>query len=188
MKDSRKNLLQILYDYDQKEGGPLQITADGNEIGCDSLTLRNDVHYLKSNGYITEPMSILRSYVLALTEKGEHFVENGFQLPSENQNQPASFNFSNANLTNAVIGNHISGNDFAFNSNSFPELCSLIKEKSVSEQQELQELLSALDSLKNSEEPISHGFFARFSELVKKHTDLIVPIGKSLVEVLFGVK
>lgn len=177
---------EAIYDYDRKEGNALQITATGNEIGYDSSTLRNDVNYLKSNGYIIEPMAISHSYVLTLTEKGERFVENGFQLPSENQ--PANFNFSNANLTNAVIGNNVSGNEFAFNSNSFPELCSLIKEKPAIDQQELQELLSALDILKDSEEPISQGFFARFSELIKKHTDLIVPIGKSLVEILFGVK
>ena len=81
MRDSRKNLLQLIYDCDQREGRPLQINSDGKDISSDTLTLRNDVRYLKDNGYIRETNPILHSYVLTLTEKGEYFVENGFRLP-----------------------------------------------------------------------------------------------------------
>ncbi len=96
MKDSRKNLLQMIYDHEQIEGTPLQITADGSDTCSNARVLQNDILYLKSNDYIVESMPISRFYVLMLTEKGEQFVENGFKMQPE-------FSTSNIfNIENAV--------------------------------------------------------------------------------------
>ena len=184
MKESRKQLLKMIYDYDQTEGKPLQVPCDGTGTPFEPETLKSDVSYLKRNNFVCEPMPILRSYVLALTEKGEQFVENGFQLPSEVQT--TNFNFGNANVSNAIIGNQASGNEFTLNSQtSLSELQKLIQTKPVADQEQLDQLLALLQSLEQSKEPIPRGFFAKVSDLIKKHTDLIVPIGNALVSILF---
>ena len=87
MTDSRKKLLQLIYEHDQTEGGPLQIGVDGSDIGCDRLTLRNDVSYLKHHDFVCEPIPIAQAYCLMLTEKGELFVESDFQRITEQLEQ-----------------------------------------------------------------------------------------------------
>ena len=79
------------------------------EAELDRLTLSNEVAYLKSHGYVSSPMRILGTYVLELTEKGELFVENSFQLPAA---RPATnFNFANTNSHNSIVANTASDNE-----------------------------------------------------------------------------
>lgn len=186
MKDSRIQLLQMIYDHDQSEGGPLQIPLDGSEVGLDRLTLSIDVAYLESHSYVSSPMRILGTYVLELTEKGELFVENGFQLPAASPT--TNFNFANTNFHNSIVANTASDNEITVHTgSSLTELQSLIQSKSKEDRAILEELLSAIESLEKSQEPVRQGIFARFSDTLKKHTDLIAPIGNALVNVLFRV-
>lgn len=76
MKESRKKLLKLIYNYDQNVGGPYQFDSDGLEVGSDTLTLRHDVNYLKDNGYVIYKNPVLGTYRLMLTEKGEQYVED----------------------------------------------------------------------------------------------------------------
>lgn len=80
MKETCKKLLKLIFDYDNNVGGPYQFGTDGTEVEIDSLTLRNDVNYLKENGYVIEANPVLSTYRLMLTEKGERFVENNFNV------------------------------------------------------------------------------------------------------------
>lgn len=197
MKESRKQLLQMIYDYDQTKGGPLQIMADGSDTGFDSLTLRNDVSYLKNHGYVDEPIPIAMSYVLQLTVKGEQFVENGF--PSAVQASTASFNFSGATFTNSTVGkevsnvsnvinNEVSGNTFTYNAGaSLAELESLIQAKPSEDQAVLNEMLEVLREIQSSEKPVDKGRLARFYEVVKKSSDLLLPLGKFFVDIFFRI-
>ena len=187
MKESRQHLLQLIYDHDQNEGGALQILSDGSDTGLDASTLRNDVLYLQDHGYIEQKKATLGSYFLVLTEKGEQLVENGFQPPKENSE--TNFHFQNAQIQNSIIGNQVSGNEFVFNSGaSLSELQQLIQQKPLGDQPELKELLDLLQSLEERKEPVPRSLFARFSNLIKKHTDLIAPIGVALVNILFQVR
>ena len=99
------------------------------EAELDQLTLSNDVAYLKSHGYVSSPMRILGTYVLELTEKGELFVENSFQLPAAS---PATnFNFANTNFHNSIVANTASDNEITVHTgSSLTELQSLIQSKS----------------------------------------------------------
>lgn len=187
MKESRKILLQSIYDCDRSTGNNLQISADGSDSGCDATELRNDVEYLKRNGFITEPICAMRQYVLALTEKGEQFVENGFQTPSQAP-APASFQF-NGPVTNSVVGNDISGNEFTFTSgSSLAEIESIIRTKPVEDQAVLNEMLEVLREIQSSEEPIDKGRLSRFYEVVKKSSDLLLPIGKFFCDIFFRLQ
>lgn len=185
MKQSRMQLLQRIYDHDRTEGGSLQINADRSDNSCDALTLDTDVSYLKRNGYIIEELDILHSYYLSLTEKGERFVENGFQSPQSVQS--SSFNFAGATINNAVIGNDATNNSFIMNVGaSIADLKELIESKPIEDQEALQEMLHELQRLQNTNEPLQRNLLARFSDLIKKHTDLIIPLGQALIGLCTG--
>ena len=72
------------------------------------------------------------------------------------------------------------------NQASLSELQNLIQTKPLADQEKLDELLTLLQSLEKSKEPVPRNFFAKVSDLIKKHTDLIVPIGNILVNIFFG--
>lgn len=186
MKASRILLLKEIYEYELKNNTPLSIPlrSDGTVIE-NYQELIADIRFLKNNGYIIEPLTSCGAYHLSLTEKGESFLDNGC-TDTPATSQPV-FNFSGANISNSVVGTGISGNEMAFSYNSsLSELKELISTKDNIDQEQLQDLLSALQSIEQSDEPVSKCFLARFSDLLKKHTDLIVPLGTALVRTFMG--
>ena len=186
MKPSRDKLLKRVYDFDQEIGGPLCIEFTNEQTGDyipDLRTLRTDVEYLTEHGFLHEPVHMLRCYNLSLTEKGEEYVENNFQRPVQ---QSASFDFSGATINNAVIGNDVSGNHISFpSSKALDELEALIQKQPPEDQQLLQELLAVLREIQRSGEPVEKGKLARFYEVVKKSSELLLPIGKFFTDIFF---
>lgn len=186
MKFSRIKLLQAIYDFEQSNNGYFQIEISNNNNDFDTLTLSTDVRYLEKEGFIWHPMKALNCYCLSLTEKGEMFVENGFKSPAE-LSQNSTFDLSGATLNNAIIGNNLSNNTLNFGlDTSLKKLETLINSKPSADKQQLEELLTALKSLEKSQEPVPRGFFVKFSDLIKKHTDLITAIGTALISVFFA--
>ena len=186
MKQSRDELLKRVYDYDQEYGGPLCIQLTDAQTGGyipDLHTLRTDVEYLTQHGFLFEPVHMLRCYNLSLTEKGEIYVENNFKRSIQ---QSSAFDFSGATINNAVIGNDVSGNHISFSSNeALVELETMIQKRPAEDQQLLQELLAVLREIERSDEPVEKGKLARFYEVVKKGSDLMLPIGKFLTDIFF---
>ena len=184
MKDSRKHLLQLVYDHDQATGTVFQIPADGSVSGFDPTTLRNDVNVLMRQGYLTQPIRILGDFCLALTEKGEMYVENGFTTPSA---PLSNFNFSSATINNATIGNENTVGSMVYNASSaLTELESAIQRQPSEDHAALNEMLDILRNLQRTEQPIEKSRLARFYELAKKSSDLLLPIGKFLFEFVFA--
>lgn len=186
MKPSRNELLKRIYTFDQECGESLLIPFEDEQTGQyipDLHTLRADVEYLMQNGYIYEPISLAMCYNLSLTEKGEEYVENNFRRPAQ---QPASFDFSGATINNAVIGNDVSGNHISFSkSSALDELEALIQKQPPEDQQLLQELLAVLREIQRSGEPVEKRKLARFYEVVKKSSELLLPIGKFFTDIFF---
>lgn len=171
MKESRKNLLQLVYNHDQIESSPLQICADGSDIGSDSYTLRNDVSYLTSNGYITEPISILHTYTLALTEKGECFVENGFKMPSET---PANNIFNIENATNSVIGTQ---SNVTLNIvDTLQKTREQIDSSNSDDKAELHQIVNLLEMVINNQVPATKGLLSKFSAVIQKNSWIASPV------------
>lgn len=189
MKNSCKKILKSVYEHYQNNGNPLYIDLD-EETDYQSSILQNDISALLSNGYLLEDVPLSDGYLLTITEKGINFMENDIR-PKE-ENQKSNINIQNSTITNlqgasfsnsnAVVGdnNYVSNNDLPFE-----ELASLINEKPSADQAELQELLQTLERFQETGKPLHPGIFARFSDLVKKHTDLIIPIGKGLFRIFF---
>lgn len=186
MKPSRDALLKRIYDFDQEHGGPLFIPFKDEQTGQyipELQTLRTDVTALMQQGYLYEPISLAMSYNLSLTEKGEIYVENNFKRSIQ---QSSAFDFSGATINNAVIGNDVSGNHISFSSSkALDELEALIQKQPPEDQQLLQELLAVLREIQRSGEPVEKGKLARFYEVVKKSSELLLPIGKFFTDIFF---
>ena len=182
MRTSCKNLLKLIYNHCQNNVNAFQISAKYDDGIITPSTILPDIRYLEDNGYITIPAPVLNGYAAVITKDGELLVESNFN--SNNQiGGSASISFGNiGTITNSVIGSNVS--ELTFNvDNSFKDLRSIIQEKPLEDQELLQELFDLLKGLEEGNRPATKGFLSRFSDLVKKHTDLLVPIGTTLANI-----
>ena len=186
MNPSKHELLKRVYESDENSGGPLCIPFTDEKTGefiPNLSTLRADVTYLIQHGYLYEPTRLPMCHNLSLTDKGEEYVENNF---SRSTQQPSTFDFSGATINNAVIGNDISGNDISFSSGAaLDELEALIQKRPPEDQELLQELLCVLREIQRSGKPVEKGRLARFYEVVKKSSELLLPIGTFFTDLFF---
>ena len=167
MKDSCKHLLETVYNHTRTQSSPLQIPSDGKDVGYDKPSdLANDIRWLKGNGYLTTPMSILRSYILELTEKGERFVENGFQYPPETQ--PSTFNFENATITNAIIGSQQSATLNV--GDAIQKAKEQIDSCNSDDKAELQQIINLLEMVVQEQVPAKKGLFSKFSAVMERNS------------------
>lgn len=186
MKQSRIDLLKQIYNYDQEQGGPLTIHFEDEETGeyrPDIKALTADIKYLEREGYIVQPMSISMAYIVALTEKGEAFIENNCTIPPP---QVSTFVFSGATINNSVIAHEAAGNVInGFSEDALAEIQALVAQKPIEDQAILKELLEELRVMQRSNKPIEKGKLSRFYEVVKKSSDLLLPLAKFFVETFF---
>ncbi len=177
MKDSRKNLLQKIYDHDRMEGIPLKIHADGRDTGSSPSILRTDVDYLESNGYVTEPIRSIGSYILILTDKGEQFVENGFKAPSE---PPASNIFNIENATNSVIGTqaHVTLNI----GSAIHETREKIDSSNSEDKAELHQIIDLLEMVVSNQMPVKKGLFSKFTAAIQRNSWIASPLTSILLK------
>ncbi len=192
MKQSRIDLLNKIYAWNQSRGEPLQINFEDEETGeyiANLSALQNDVNYLEREGYLIEPIGISSAFVLSLTEKGERFVENGCTVPSEAPVPTMQFNMGGATLNNAMLGNNtVTGSTLNVSAGAaLADLEKLIAAKPAQDQVMLQEMLEILREMQRTEKPIEKGRLAHFYELVKKGSDLLLPIGQFLTSFIFGI-
>ena len=86
---------------------------------------------------------------------------------------------------NSVIGSQ--ENVVVTVGSSLKDIEQLIASLPISEQPEAQELLNTLKSTSESTHPVLvEGALARFSNLLKKHTDLLIAVGGWAVQLLIG--
>lgn len=178
MTESCKQLLSRIYNDQKTSTRPLCIELD-------STSLYYDAEYLTQNGYVTQPSTGAGALILSITEKGKLFVENGFVTPPSIGSSSFHFN-GNTTFTNSVVGSGISGNQFTFHNNSsLTELEALIRSKPTDNQKVLNEMLEILWEIHDSEKPVEKGRLSRFYEVVKKSSDLVLPISKFFFDVFF---
>lgn len=177
MKQSRIQLLKQIYEHEQNNSSPFSIPA----VNVNKF----DIPCLESEGYLTQPLKSVGAYHLSLTEKGEYFAANGF-VPETSAPSNTTFSFSNTTFENAIVGSGITGNQIVSNTgSSLAELESLIRSKPADDQKVLNEMLEILWEIHDSEKPVEKGRLSRFYEVVKKSSDLVLPIGKFLFDVFF---
>lgn len=188
MTESCIQMLSHIYNSQKTSMEPVKIELE-------SKSPIYDAQYLTENGYITQPMTGAKALFLSLTEKGRQFVENGYTLPAPPQFS-SKFNFqgpttftnsfiNEAPMSNMVLGT-ISESPISFNAeSSLSELESLIRSKPSEDQAILNEMLEILREIHGSEKPVDKGRLSRFYEVIKKSSDLILPIGKFFFDIFF---
>lgn len=89
----------------------------------------------------------------------------------------------------SVSGNSAIGTNATFNliNQSTDDIFELI-DKELPFSQEKTELLNALLELKTKDKPIDKNTFNKFSDLIKKHENLLIPIGTLLAKILFATE
>lgn len=110
-------------------------------------------------------------------------TENDFNIQS-NSGRQTTINIHTVS-GNSVIG---SQENVVMNvGNSLNDIQQLISSLPVSEQAEAQQLLTVLKSTSESNHPVLvEGALAKFSDLLKKHTDLLTAVGGWAVQLLIG--
>ncbi len=174
MKDSRKKLLKLIYDHDQTFGYAYPIELEEDDISEETFRLQDDVRYLISRGYIKEEPPLPSGYLLVITEKGEHFVENGFKSPTEISNIPANNIFNIENATNSVIGTqtHVTLNI----NDVIQKTREQINSSNSTDKEELQEIINLLEQVVNNQTPVKKGLLSKFSNAIQKNSWITSPI------------
>ena len=113
----------------------------------------------------------------------QYQTENDFRAQS-NLGKQTTINIHTVS-GNSVIGSQ--ENVVVNIGSSLKDIEQLIASLPISEQAEAQELLNTLKSTSESPHPVLvEGSLARFSNLLKKHTDLLIAVGGWAVQLLIG--
>ena len=113
----------------------------------------------------------------------QYQTENDFRAQS-NLGKQTTINIHTVS-GNSVIGSQ--ENVVVNIGSSLKDIEQLIASLPISEQPEAQELLNTLKSTSESTHPVLvEGALARFSNLLKKHTDLLIAVGGWAVQLLIG--
>ncbi|WP_010242887.1 hypothetical protein [Peptoniphilus rhinitidis] len=89
---------------------------------------------------------------------------------------------------NSISGNSAIGTNAVFNyqSQTIDDLFKTIDEE-LPFSEEKNQLLKTLLELKSEEKPLEKKSLAKFSDLIKKHENLLIPIGTLIAKILFSV-
>lgn len=182
MKNSCKKLLQSVYDRDQNFGKPYLVIYDEDNTLEENAILLEDVQRLISDGYVTgESSCVAGGSLLTITEKGERFVENGFQFPNETSSVTHTiFNIENA--TNSVIGTQ---SNVTLNiNNAIKEAREQINSSNSNDKAELHEIISLLEDVVNNKVPIKKGLLSKFTASIQRNAWITSPITSIVLDLL----
>lgn len=185
MTSSREKLLNHIRQHSFEHNEPLfiELMNEAGEYIENVNQLMNDDDWLTREGYIFHPSSGCGYLALALTEKGEKF----FSQTSNPERSEVSFHFDGATIHNATIGSGNSVGSMVYNgASALSELENVIAQQPSANQAALNEMLDLLRDIQRAQQPIEKSRFARFYELVKNSSDLVLPIGKFLFEFVFA--
>mgnify|MGYP000024613553 CR=1 FL=1 len=131
--------------------------------------IMNALDYLNENGYLTLIKTVGPSWTVGhVTHKGINFEEFEQQItPSQ------TFNINSVN--NSAFGNN--GNITINNGYTFEEIRSLISTTvPIEEQKKLNDLVDTVEIVTKNSSSISKGFLSNFSDLMQKHSPIVVAL------------
>lgn len=184
-------------EFDSTMKRILQEINNGNADKIISLLTHSEKRCLKQcydDGYIegihVQKMASGKIVVectsrIEVTRKGLNFMDHNLKDATQNV---TNFNIQNANAPFAATMNAetVSSNIQITNGVNLDDLRDLIKSKPAIDQAQLSELLRLLQDAADSDAPVHKGFLRQFSDLIKKHTDLITPLGVAFVQMFAG--
>ena len=181
-----KKLLKMVYDHNQDEGGSLQIDAYGYDLGYKTArALKTDIDYLVNGGYVRKDVALMRAYSLAITEKGELFVENGFKLPYEIPNNTTSNVFNIQNATNSIIGTQT---NVTMNiGDVIQQAREDIDASDSSDKEELHKIIDILEDAVNHQPVMKKGLLSKFASVIQKNSWIASPVTSVILKWLTSI-
>lgn len=176
MLDSKsKQILSFLKPY-ASESDSLSITSDIINENISNLNIHEikmTLDYLQDNGYLK-----LGKYVngVYLVKEVDH---KGINFEELEQQQVPSQIFHIHSATNSAIGNN--GYTTINNGYSFDQIRSIISSKPTDDQDELNKLVNTVEIMTENSETVSKGFLSKFSDVLAKHTDLVIPLSQAIM-------
>lgn len=79
----------------------------------------------------------------------------------------------------AIVGNYNSST--INNGYNLSEIRSLISTKPIEDQEDLNKLIDRIQIITEDNQPVSKGTFAKFSDLLEKHSDIAIALGSSIM-------
>lgn len=134
--------------------------------------------FLQKEGYLTLKRYTGILTVHKLTHEGIHFEE------FENEHNVPNQTFNIGSVSNSAFGNN--GNTTINNGYNFEEIKNLIASKPRSDQEELNEFIDRIKIITKDNQPVSKGTFAKFSDLLAKHSDILVAVSPIIMNWLLS--
>ena len=159
--------------------------------------LDRHLNYCNKQGYFCEFQHYIIGFGLRdISQKGYDFLDGKEDSNMHN----STFNFNNATFNNSSVGENITQStvygsiygdhtsvDQSITNNigaSLDEIEKLIAAKSAADQEQLVGLIELLRSNSAKDTPVQKGLLAKFSDGIKKHSDLIAAIGNWAIAIL----
>ena len=141
--------------------------------------VENAIKFLSNQGYLVLKKYMgLPTQVYKVNHQGIYFDE--FEQQSNITTQ--TFNISSVN--NSAFGNN--GNTTINNGYNFEEIRTLIASKPIEDQEVLNKFIDRVEIITEDNQPVSKGTFAKFSDLLTKHSDIITAIAPTIMNWLLS--
>lgn len=144
-------------------------------------------HTIKEGDWIIHTLTNTRYYVSnprPLTSSNQirgWMIE--YKTEKEYQDTLTQNNNSNISIGNiygsAIVGNYNSST--INNGYNLSEVRSLISTKPIEDQENLNKLIDRIEMITEDNQPVSKGTFAKFSDLLAKHSDVAIALGSSIM-------
>lgn len=175
MDDNKRTLLRKISNQCDTQNGicTFELHSMNNN---EKIRLQNDLEYLYQKGFIEYKARSLGATSVSITANGIDFFD-------ESENKTISHNIFNIQNINApsVIGNQ-SISTLTINP-SLEELKSAISTVQEKDKELLNELISSLESIISSNQPIEKGKFAKFTDLFTKYSNVAFGFANLLVQI-----
>lgn len=162
-------------------------------------TLYRHLDYCNTQGYFCGFKRYIVGFAIRdISQKGYDFLDGKDDAAISNSNN--TFNFNNPIFNNSAVGENITQNtvhgstygDNAFIDQSITnnigvgldEIEKVIATKSAADQEQLAGLIELLRATSVKDAPVQKGLLAKFSDGIKKHSDLIAAIGNWAIAIL----
>lgn len=166
-----------------------------------SVVLYRHLDYCNEAGYFRGFERHLVGFSMQdISQKGYDFLDG--KEAETMPNHTVKFNFNNATFNNSNIGENITQSTVhgsTYGDNNFidqsvtnnigaklDEIEKLIAAKSTADREQLSGLLELLRSVSAQDAPVQKGLLSKFSDCLKKHTDILTAIGNWAVQILLS--
>ncbi|MBU5227813.1 hypothetical protein KQI36_14345 [Clostridium senegalense] len=150
----------------------IQLSSDAKVSESDWI-----IHNSTNKKYFVKSIKPLSSSNSILGWMVEYLSESEYKK-SISEKDKSTFSIG-AIYGSAIVGNY--NNATINNGYNLSQIQSMISSKPVDDQEELNKLIDRVKIIIEDNQPVSKGTFAKFSDLLAKHSDIAIALGSSLM-------